>query len=128
MEAAQSHKPAPRIPLHLDVEFRKSYARQSTKGVLKNISLSGAFLHDPRTEFQNGEKVNLEFKVSGRNRNIQATVVWSNEYGAGVVFHHGNNRDQQIIDDLMYFISSKKSSSRSILDSIFTRSQYEEEE
>ena len=30
-------KPAKRLPLVLKVDFRKSYARQDSKGVLKNI-------------------------------------------------------------------------------------------
>ena len=47
--------PAPRTPLNLDVSFRRNYARQDVTGILKNISLSGAFLevesHDLLDEF-----------------------------------------------------------------------------
>lgn len=113
--------PSPRIPLHVEVEFRKSYARQPSKAVLKNISLSGAFLELSDLDVLPGDKVALTFKVSGRERKIQATVVWKNELGGGLKFKHSNNRDLQIVDDLMYFVENKRDDSRGLFDSILKK-------
>ena len=100
--------PAPRTPLNLDVSFRRNYARQDITGILKNISLSGAFLevesHDLRVE----EKVNLTFIVGSRERKISAQIIWKNSYGAGIKFLPLNNRDVQIVDDLIYYVESKR--------------------
>ena len=52
--------PAPRIPLKLDVEYRKSYGRSQEIGILKNISLSGAFLEHTNEEIKVEDKW-LEF-------------------------------------------------------------------
>ena len=52
--------PAPRIPLKLDVEYRKSYGRSGEMGHLKNISLSGAFLEHENEALKEGDKVILE--------------------------------------------------------------------
>jgi hypothetical protein len=114
--------PAPRMPLQLDIEYRRSYARRGEKGRLKNISLSGAFLEvDPEAVPHRDEKVVIHFTVSGRSRKIQASVVWQNQYGCGVKFHHTNNRDQQIVDDLMYFVEHSRSNQKFVLDSIFKK-------
>ena len=122
MDQISSSTPAPRMPLQLDIEYRRSYARRGERGKLKNISLSGAFLEvDPENIPQQNEKVVLNFTVSGRLRKIQASVVWSNPDGCGVKFHHVNNRDQQIVDDLMYFVENTKSNQRTVLDTIFRK-------
>jgi hypothetical protein len=114
--------PSPRIPLAVDVEFRKSYARNSTNGVLRNISLTGAFLEHKEEESSNpGDKIMLTFNVSGRIRKLLATIVWNNKAGAGIKFHPTNNRDIQIIDDLMYFVESKRSSNRGVFDNILKK-------
>lgn len=116
--------PAPRIPLSLEVGFRKSYARRDSKGQLKNISLTGAFLEleglsiDDVTE---KEKLLVKFLVSGRERSIAATVVWSNDKGCGIQFHPTNKRDSQIVDDLMYFVENSRESRKSVLDTIFKK-------
>jgi len=120
MEPNNKMKPAPRIPLFIDVEFRKSYARTPQKGVLKNISISGAFLENPE-EFGNRDKILITFEVSGRMRKIQASVVWTCTNGAGIKFLPFNNRDVQIVDDLMYFVESNRESRRDVLDSIFSK-------
>lgn len=113
--------PAPRTPLHLEVSFRRNYARQDMSGVLKNISLSGAFLeimsHDLRLE----EKVNLTFIVGSRERKIAAQIIWKNSLGAGIKFMPLNNRDVQIIDDLIYYVESKRMGHRGILDGILKK-------
>lgn len=113
--------PSPRIPLHIEVEFRKSYSRQGARGVLKNISLTGAFLELEETDILPGDKLALTFKVSGRERKIQATVVWKSGVGGGLKFKHSNNRDLQIVDDLMYFIESKRDDTRGLFDSILKK-------
>lgn len=111
--------PAPRIPLRLEVEYRKSYGRSSETGQLKNISLTGAFLEHDNEELKASDKVAVTFKVGGRSRKVTATIVWSNELGSGIRFMPTNNRDVQIVDDLMYFVESKRENRRSILDDIF---------
>ncbi len=111
--------PAPRIPLKLDVEYRRSYARSGEIGHLKNISLSGAFLEHGNGVLKANDKLLITFIVSGRVRKIQANVIWSNRLGSGVKFAPTNNRDVQIVDDLMYFIESKRENRRDVLDNIF---------
>lgn len=116
----QTGLPAPRLPLEMNIEFRKSYARQTDKGVLKNISISGAFLETDQVDLlAPSDKVILTFLVSGRRRKVNATIVWKNGLGCGVQFHPFNNRDVQIVDDLMYFVETKRESRKSVLDDIF---------
>jgi hypothetical protein len=115
-------KPAPRVTLRIDIEFRKSYARQASFGVLKNISITGAFLQTNRaTSLNIGEKLGLHFKLSGRERTIAAAVVWKNQYGCGVQFKPANNRDVQIIDDLIYFVNSSRENKKSVLEGILSK-------
>lgn len=115
------HMPAPRTRLNVPVNFRKSYAREETVGSLKNISLTGAFLAHRGESMRAGEKVHLTFTVSGRERQIQAVIVWSNSFGSGIKFLPQNNRDVQIVDDLIYFVEEKKTGTRSVLDEIFRK-------
>jgi len=113
--------PAPRTPLNIGVDFRKSYAREESSGNLKNISISGAFLSHRESALRPGEKLNLTFQVSGRERQVMAIVIWSNSFGSGIKFMPQNNRDIQIVDDLIYFVESKRTGTRSILDEIFKK-------
>lgn len=118
--STQDKMPSPRIPLKLDVEFRRSYARTGEIGHLKNISISGAFLeHSGPSQLKVTDKVCITFKVSGRTRKINAEIVWSNKNGSGIRFMPFNNRDVQIVDDLMYFVETKRESRRNVLDDIF---------
>lgn len=117
----ETNMPAKRIPLQLDINYKKSYARQDSRGMLSNISISGAFLKTDSTKLQEKERIILYFEVSGRKRKIQANVVWKNNFGAGLQFQPFNNRDVQIIDDLMYFVESSRENRRSILDTIFKK-------
>ncbi len=112
---------APRTPLNIDVAFRRSYAREETKANLKNISLSGAFLFHSGEKLGPGEKVQLTFSVSGRERAVQAVVVWTNTKGSGVKFLPLNNRDVQIVDDLIFYVESKRTGTKSVLDQIFKK-------
>lgn len=116
-----STTPSPRTPLNIQVAFRKSYARDDANGSLKNISLTGAFLVHTGETLQSGEKLHLTFSVSGRERNVQAVVIWTNSKGSGVKFLPTNNRDTQIIDDLIYFVESKRTGTRGVLDQIFKK-------
>ena len=102
-----AEKPAPRIPLKLNVQYRKSYARRDDGGSLKNISITGAFLEHENPEIQPRDKLNLVFSVSGRTRTIMAQVVWCSTGGSGIRFLPENNRDVQIVDDLIYFVQNR---------------------
>lgn len=113
--------PSPRIPLKLDVEYRKSYGRSQEFGSLKNISLSGAFLEHGNDAIRSDDKVAITFKVGGRIRNITALIVWTNKEGSGIKFMPTNNRDVQIVDDLMYFVNTKRENRRDVLDGIFKK-------
>lgn len=119
MDAEKS--PAPRTRLNVTVNFRKSYAREESSGSLKNISLTGAFLSHRGTSLRAGEKIQLTFNVSGRERQIQACIIWTNSYGSGIKFAPQNNRDVQIVDDLIYFVEEKRSGTRDVLSEIFKK-------
>lgn len=111
--------PAQRVPLVLPIEFRKTYSRQSSKGGLLNISLTGAFLEHTPDGLDVNDQIHLHFKVSGRERVLQAAIVWKNSKGAGIQFNPENNQDVQIIDDLIYFVKTRRESRREVLNSIF---------
>lgn len=113
--------PSPRISLSVEVEFRRSYSRSSANGVLKNISLSGAFLEHGDQELNKGDKVQLTFNVGDRVRKLNAVVIWKKDNGTGLKFNHNNNRDVQIIDDLMYFVENKRVSQKGVLDNILKK-------
>lgn len=113
--------PAPRTALHLGVSYKRNYARELSQATLKNISLSGAFLEFNGEPLRPLEKLTVTFSVSGRERKVAATVIWSNEFGSGVKFHPNNNRDVQIVDDLIYFVETKKIGTKSVLDEIFKK-------
>lgn len=113
--------PAPRTPLKLEVEYRKSYGRSAELGELKNISITGAFLEHTNDEIKMSDKVAITFQVGGRTRKINAAVVWSNGSGSGIKFLPANNRDVQIVDDLIYFVESKRENRRSVIDDIFKK-------
>jgi len=118
----QRGAPAPRLPLKLSVEFRRNYARQTSKGTLRNISLTGAFVETIDTrELESADKIVVTLVVSGRKRKIPATVIWKNQVGCGIRFKPFNNRDVQLVDDLMYFIENNRESSRSVFDDIIKR-------
>lgn len=113
--------PAPRTPLNLDVSFKRNYAREKTRGTLKNISITGAFLEFEGCDLRANEKVNLQFVVAGRERKVAAYVIWTNSQGCGVKFMPVNNRDVQIIDDLIYYVENGRSDRRSLMDTIFKK-------
>ncbi|MGZ3745993.1 MAG: PilZ domain-containing protein [Pseudobdellovibrionaceae bacterium] len=113
--------PAPRTPLFLEVEFKRNYAREGVKGILKNISLSGAFLEFQGESLKTQEKLYLRFIVSGRERKIAAAVIWVNSLGCGIKFMPANNRDVQIVDDLIYYVENSREGRRDVLDKIFKK-------
>ncbi len=115
---SQEQGPQPRVQLHITIDFKRSYARQPAQGVLKNISLTGAFLECEGSDFKQEDKLVLTFTVSGRERKIPASVIWSNNFGAGIKFKPANNRDVQIIDDLIYFVEESRSDRRGVLNNI----------
>jgi hypothetical protein len=122
MSMNQTTGPARRLPLEMNIEYRRSYARRADVGKLKNISITGAFLETTQVpELLPDDKVILTFEVSGRKRNMNAKIVWKNGIGCGVSFQPFNNRDVQIVDDLMYFAESKRESTRSVLEDIFKK-------
>lgn len=119
MEAMKN--PAPRTPLNIEVDYKKNYAREESAGILKNISLTGAFLQHHGDSLKSGEKLSLKVKVSGRERAIPAQVIWCNSSGVGVKFMPTNNRDVQIVDDLIYFVEEKRGDTRDVLNNIFKK-------
>lgn len=119
METNNSGTPAPRVPLEMNIEYRRSYARQAEKGVLKNISLTGAFLEANNSELALNDRLQVTFVVSGRVRRISASIIWRNHLGYGVKFHPTNNRDVQIVDDLIYFVENKRETRKTVLADIF---------
>jgi hypothetical protein len=121
MEEKQDKVPSPRIPLQMQVEYRKSYGRQNVKGTLKNISLTGAFLETETLELAPEDKVVLEIVVSERRRKMAATIIWKTPKGCGVMFQPFNKRDVQIVDDLMYFVQNRREFRKNILDDIFKK-------
>jgi hypothetical protein len=121
MEEKQDKMPSPRIPLQMQVEYRKSYGRQNIRGTLKNISLTGAFLETETLELAPEDKVVLEIVVSERRRKMAATIIWKSTNGCGVMFQPFNRRDVQIVDDLMYFVQNRREFRKNILDDIFKK-------
>lgn len=115
------HSPAPRTPLSLEVSYKRNYAREAAVGVIKNISLTGAFLEIDSTDVRANEKLNIVLTVAGRERKVAAHVVWISDSGCGVKFMPVNNRDIQIVDDLIYFAENERSESRYVMDSIFKK-------
>lgn len=113
--------PAPRTPLNLEVSFKRSYAREETKGLLKNISISGAFLEFGSADFRVNEKIQLKFIVAGRERKVAASVIWVNSAGVGIKFLPVNNRDVQIVDDLIYFVENDRSDRRDVMNNILKK-------
>ena len=114
--------PSPRIPLLLEVEYRRNYARRGDQGLLKNISLTGAFLeYGECPDLYPNDKLQLTLLVSGRQRKIPASVIWKSTSGCGIKFIPNNNRDVQIVDDLMYFVENSRTGQRSVLDRIFKK-------
>ncbi|MEK6554139.1 MAG: PilZ domain-containing protein [Bdellovibrionota bacterium] len=118
-----NYNPAPRLPLQLEIEFRRSYSRREEHGRLKNISLTGAFIEfeSPAHVLGPQDKLVVKLLVSGRERSIPASVVWHNERGCGIRFRPTNNRDTQLVDDLMYFVENSRTGQRSVLDTIFKK-------
>lgn len=116
-----SSAPAPRTPLNLEVSFKRNYAREETKGTLKNISITGAFLEFAGGQVRANEKLNLVFVVAGRERKVAAHVIWVNSIGCGVKFNPTNNRDVQIVDDLIYFVENSRTDRRSLMETILKK-------
>lgn len=112
------NKPAQRLYLKMPISYRFIYGRQNQKGLIKNISLTGAFLkwNQDQKSFQSPpsfcleDKVLLFFSVKGRMRRVKSSIVWINDIGCGMQFLPKNQRDIQIVDDLIYFkkFESKK--------------------
>jgi hypothetical protein len=113
--------PSPRIPLKLEIEYKRSYSRNADKAELKNISLTGAFLETEGHDLKENDKVAIEFKVGGRARKIVASIIWTKDNGCGIKFLPNSNRDVQIVDDLMYFIESKRENRKSVMYNIFKK-------
>ena len=113
--------PAPRFPIELNVKFRRSYGRDFSEGVLKNVSISGAFLKNSHPDIQAQDKILLTLNVSGREHSLSARVVWACPQGCGLKFLPFNSKDTQIIDDLIYFLESKREKRKDILSNILEK-------
>jgi hypothetical protein len=121
METHSPNLPAQRTPLKLDVSFKKIYSRSDSKGTVKNISLTGAFLEHRGENFKANEKLHLKLNVGDRARKIACQVIWVNSFGCGIKFLPLNNRDVQIVDDLIYFVKNHKAEQQDVLDGIFKK-------
>ena len=115
------------LPLNLDVEYKKIYARSFEIGQLKHLNTSGAYLStkNNQTTTEATKDLNLKDKISivlalgERKRTLQASVVAKDDQGAKLKFHYYNHRDYQIVDDLIYFVEKSKEKRRQRLDFIF---------
>ena len=116
-----SNEVAPRVVLSLPILFRKTYGRRDENGLLKNISLTGALLESTNQNYMPNDKLIFQMHVSGRERNINAKVIWKGTNGYGVQFLPFNKADIQLIDDLIYFVNVKKESKKDLLSSIFKK-------
>jgi ABC-type uncharacterized transport system ATPase subunit len=114
-------KPASRYPLELDIEFKKSYARDLSSGTLKNVSMTGAFIENSLDDLNFRDKITINLNLSGRERVLAATVIWKNQRGCGIRFSPFNNQDIQIVDDLIYFLESKRETRKDVLTNIFKK-------
>jgi len=112
---------APRVVLSLPILFRKTYGRRDENGLLKNISLTGALLESTNQNYAPNDKLIFQMHVSGRERNINAKIVWQGANGYGVQFLPFNKADVQLIDDLIYFVNVKKEGKKDLLSSIFKK-------
>lgn len=117
----EAQTPAPRTPLSLEVEYRRSYAREESRGLITNISLTGACISNADPTVQPGDKIQVKIAVSGRERKIPAAVIWKSTEGCGVRFMPTNNRDAQIVDDLIYFAETKRSDVRDVITDILKK-------
>lgn len=116
----QNNRPLPRTKMNLDIQFKRNYARSQSVGLLKNLSLTGAFLETPQVgELRKNDKIQLAFQVAGRNRKLHATIVWTNSTGMGLKFEHQSNRDMQIVDDLIYFVEASNSEKSEAIQNLF---------
>ncbi len=113
--------PAPRWTLKMKMEYRRNYARSHDFGLLRNISLTGACLQISSYDVTPNDKLILTFSVSGRNREIQATVVWKKDQACGIKLIPASNRDIQIIDDMIYFVKAHRENKKVLLEGIFDR-------
>ena len=113
-------KPAQRHAVELAFEFKKNYARQSSKAEVCNISLTGALIKTDQP-LKPSEKLNVYLSVSGRTRKVAARVIWVGARGVGLQFEPFNNRDLQIVDDIIYYATEKNESTKSVFDSILNK-------
>jgi hypothetical protein len=113
-------KPARRFPVELAFDFKRNYARQTSKAEVRNISLTGALIKTDQ-QLKPSEKINVYLSLSGRVRKVAARVIWVNEKGVGLQFQPFNNRDLQIVDDIIYYATEKTSSTKSLLETILNK-------
>lgn len=134
------------IPVKLDVEYKKIYARNFENAQLKQINNSEAYLFfqpedstkdqpatnmdlqredairnkgDKKEILHLKDKISIVLAVGQRKRTLQASVISKDPYGVKVKFHFYNKRDYQIVDDLIYFVEKSKEERRKRLDFIF---------
>lgn len=112
--------PAKRFPVELAFDYKRNYARQTSKAEVRNISLTGALIKTEQP-LKPSEKINVYLSLSGRVRKVAARVVWVNERGAGLQFQPFNNRDVQIVDDIIYYATEKTSSTKNLLETILNK-------
>lgn len=119
-ETESKGKPAQRHNVELSFEFKKNYARATSKAEVCNISLTGALIKTDQP-LKPSEKLNVYLTVSGRTRKVAAKVIWVGDRGVGVVFQPFNNRDLQIVDDIIYYATEKNESTKDLFGSILNK-------
>jgi hypothetical protein len=124
METQSSSSGAQRATRHqisLELEFKRSYGRQSEKANIKSISINGALVQVDQP-LRIGERLKVTLSVSDRVRKVPARVVYvGGEKEVGIRFEPFNNRDLQIVDDIIYFATEKSSTNRSLLENILSK-------
>ncbi|MEN0060075.1 MAG: PilZ domain-containing protein [Bdellovibrio sp.] len=80
--------------------MKLSYARERKTAVLKNISLTGAFVEFGQSPHE-AHKVSLLLTVAGYSRELTAKVVWMNNRGYGLQFALRNGRDVRLLEDFI---------------------------
>lgn len=110
--------PAKRTYVGQEITFKLAYSRTTSKGLLKNISSTGAFIQSEGLVAKLG-KIVVTLIGYGNERDIAAEIVWTNEQGYGIKFIPRNKRDLRIIEDLVECSEKLKSERLNCLPKVF---------
>lgn len=117
-----SSSPSERLQLLLNIPFRRAYSRDDEKGVIKNISLTGAYLESSINDsLKVSDKIKIELSLENRTRKISCQIIWKRPSGCGLKFLPSNGRDVQIIDDLIYYAQNNRENKRDVINLILNQ-------